>query len=687
MVYNATSCTAFFSCWGINCFYVDMSTNEQWLPLKVFGVLKTQTKQFVLRFQEERYYFPFDKNDAQSKTTALKRAERKQTELTMRNSKVNHFSIDKEQNIAKILLFSDSQKERRVVGVTVIDLEDLEKVRPYYWSIRYDHYNNKPQHVCTKQGLYTRLRLDQLVFGDKDILLNHIDDDLFNCRKGNLIEQGENTLSDEENTSEDANVGEDEDESSSHITDLLPESVQGSHRDDTRADLPMESPAKKRKIGDKDGESKWITDAVENDNKCDAATLSTGVPVLDILSDTTLQFESLEDEIRQYCFPEGAFIPKSVWLLYRKAAKSNKSTELRIIAAMATVLFEHYPTFPTPVYSNMEILADLHHAFNSVRKISPRQVKFGATLAPSRQGNAISKHFAGRAMTQVSYSASRTSGSINSRTVDETWKINSARTAVCRIVLMERACVKFTPNALWAAMSMSYYIPGNFPAVACAHLIDVLGYRLFLARKEQTVTPKLRFFDPCSGWGGRFVGFWISRYFGQYVGIDPNPRLVPAYRSIGQFLSTHFAQPTEKKFQFIQACAEDMDVWQPLLEQKDAKFDVVFTSPPYFDVEMYGREEQQSGIRYGNSYNQWLNNFMFKMLLNASKVCCEDGFIVLNIANCARCPSLVEDTSQHMTGTMGYKLVETVDMYMPRRPFSSNADKKGSEPILIFQKK
>jgi len=60
------------------------------------------------------------------------------------------------------------------------------------------------------------------------------------------------------------------------------------------------------------------------------------------------------------------------------------------------------------------------------------------------------------------------------------------------------------------------------------------------------------------------------------------------------------------------------------------KFDLVFSSPPFFDVEFYSSEKTDSITQY-NQGDQWYNNFLLPSIKKANEYLSTDGHLVLYI--------------------------------------------------------
>lgn len=124
--------------------------------------------------------------------------------------------------------------------------------------------------------------------------------------------------------------------------------------------------------------------------------------------------------------------------------------------------------------------------------------------------------------------------------------------------------------------------------------------------------------DMSSGWGDRLIA---ATMFNPelYVGIDPNKNLVQGYK---QIIET-FGNANFNKYKMICDAFEDVDL-------KDYKFDLMFSSPPFFIAEKYSTDEKQSFNRY-KSIEQWLNNFMFVSLKKIWYHLNHGGHLVIDI--------------------------------------------------------
>ena len=102
--------------------------------------------------------------------------------------------------------------------------------------------------------------------------------------------------------------------------------------------------------------------------------------------------------------------------------------------------------------------------------------------------------------------------------------------------------------------------------------------------------------DVCVGWGGRMLGSIAAN--ASYTGIEP---CVKTFQGLSQIRDTlGFGDNVE----LINDTAENALA----IMQVDKQYDMALTSPPYYNLELYSDEENQS-LQYG-SYEQWITKFL-----------------------------------------------------------------------------
>jgi len=103
-----------------------------------------------------------------------------------------------------------------------------------------------------------------------------------------------------------------------------------------------------------------------------------------------------------------------------------------------------------------------------------------------------------------------------------------------------------------------------------------------------------RVLDPTAGWGGRMLGAWSLGI--DYVGIDTNVELKPAYDGMMDFLMNKTSSFGNDLFEVDHKSNLTM-IWESCLTVDYSKidYDFVLTSPPYINMELYrGMDPWQS---------------------------------------------------------------------------------------------
>ena len=136
--------------------------------------------------------------------------------------------------------------------------------------------------------------------------------------------------------------------------------------------------------------------------------------------------------------------------------------------------------------------------------------------------------------------------------------------------------------------------------------------------------------------------------------------------------TSFFESPT--KTDFYQSPAEDFDY-----SEYNDYFDLVFTSPPYFNVERYGEDETQSWVRY-KEIDAWNEHFLHKSLEKIIPTLKKGGKMAINIADVFTSGKGGKDWKE-ITNPMGDFLISKgltykgcIGMEMAKRPNSGGAD-------------
>ncbi len=180
--------------------------------------------------------------------------------------------------------------------------------------------------------------------------------------------------------------------------------------------------------------------------------------------------------------------------------------------------------------------------------------------------------------------------------------------------------------------------------------------------------------DPCGGYSGRLLGACLAGV-GRYIATDPCKNTFQGLKKTQEFV---MCQPDCKtRAKIIRKCAED-----PKLRMWKDSFDLVFTSPPYFNTEKYSDEPDQSWVKY-DTKEKWKKGFLKGMIQNAFINLKKGCPFALNIANVRSYPDLVED-AKSLAIDIGFEYHGELKYSLSTMP--SNKKKFKYETILVFTK-
>lgn len=143
---------------------------------------------------------------------------------------------------------------------------------------------------------------------------------------------------------------------------------------------------------------------------------------------------------------------------------------------------------------------------------------------------------------------------------------------------------------------------GNFRPYLLTGIVKYFGARTIL--------------DPSAGWGDRLIGA-IAAGVDRYVGVDPNTQLHAGYAEI---IAKFGADPA--KFTTIAAPFQDYEPCET--------FDLVFTSPPYFDHEIYSDDATQSVVEFP-LLDDWFEGFLMVLVKKSLAALNPNGHLVIVI--------------------------------------------------------
>jgi DNA-binding CsgD family transcriptional regulator len=176
--------------------------------------------------------------------------------------------------------------------------------------------------------------------------------------------------------------------------------------------------------------------------------------------------------------------------------------------------------------------------------------------------------------------------------------------------------------------------------------------------------------DFSAGYGGRLLGYLACGKGSKYAGVEP---LSESFLGLNRLAedTIRWTDLSKETIKFIHSPFEKLTF--------EENFDLIFSSPPFFGLEIYGNEDTQSIEQYPK-YNLWLENFWFKTL----KICYDclklHGYLIFSLSNYLKY-NIIEDTIQFLKN---FSLVSEPALKVYYHNVFLKSDK--SETIFIFRK-
>ncbi len=145
------------------------------------------------------------------------------------------------------------------------------------------------------------------------------------------------------------------------------------------------------------------------------------------------------------------------------------------------------------------------------------------------------------------------------------------------------------------------------------------NFRISVALAILDLFKPKKWLDISAGWGDRLLAA-IFYKIDLYFSVDPNKELHPCYNEI---INTFVSKNKRKNFIILDEGFEK--VFIPYYD-----FDIVFSSPPFFDLEKYSNYPNNSLTKF-NSEKEWINNFLLVSLYKSIKHLKIGGHLVLYI--------------------------------------------------------
>lgn len=209
------------------------------------------------------------------------------------------------------------------------------------------------------------------------------------------------------------------------------------------------------------------------------------------------------------------------------------------------------------------------------------------------------------------------------------------------------------PHRVLRAVTMACRTPSVFRPVVAGTL-----YRTYCPAGG-------RVWDPCAGYGGRVLGALAAGV--QYVGTDVDTATIEGNQRLADLLG-------RREDVTLHVCpAQDFD---------PPSVDMVFTSPPYFNREIYSDGVAQSW-KLGD-FSAWVRGFLAPVIVRAHRALPVGGPLILNVSDIrdrGRVVPLVQATIDTALAN-GFDHEATLQM-----PLAGLNRTKPFEPVLVFRRR
>jgi hypothetical protein len=203
---------------------------------------------------------------------------------------------------------------------------------------------------------------------------------------------------------------------------------------------------------------------------------------------------------------------------------------------------------------------------------------------------------------------------------------------------------------------------------------SVTKYRTVTAKALVQFFGARRVLDPCTGWGGRLLGCLAAANDTYYVGCEPDKN---TYKGLSDLLADEALPLAARARARILPKPAEVALREDI--EQMAPFDMVLTSPPYFNLEQYTDSTDQSITTY-TTWDDWLEKWLTPVILGALTALKPGGvscWSVKNFKSDKHYP--LADATKKIHADVGWTLVKVVAMTGSARPGAGKASPSASE--------
>jgi hypothetical protein len=204
----------------------------------------------------------------------------------------------------------------------------------------------------------------------------------------------------------------------------------------------------------------------------------------------------------------------------------------------------------------------------------------------------------------------------------------------------------------------------------------------------------------CSGWGGSLVAcvaylkrqqqdlsLLVTEHLQRVVAIDASKKVVDSYAAMTQYYSSlaELSGSQDNLWRFEHGAFEDSSC---SLDNEEL-FDLAFSCPPYFIVEQYSSDPEQSSQRY-SSLKEWLEKFLFVSVKKTWEHLKIEGILAIHFNDVwwknSSGDAAVLRLAQPLHDFMDTNYANQSE-YLGTWGFRADIHKRSHQPLFVWQKK
>ena len=200
----------------------------------------------------------------------------------------------------------------------------------------------------------------------------------------------------------------------------------------------------------------------------------------------------------------------------------------------------------------------------------------------------------------------------------------------------------------------------------CCGLSKNTMYRPHVAKTVCSHFSQKTVLDPCCGWGGRMLGALAAGK--KYIGFEPNIETFVGLNKIASFLGMC------NQVQIYNDGAENMSKYD------FENVDLILTSPPYFNLEIYSESKYQSENMF-STYDEWRDQWLRIVIRKSLDNLNQNGYSAWNVHDVGKMKMISDVEKIHFD--FNFNIHDEIALSSSKRQANDNR-KKNNDLTRIF---